>query len=160
MVSSKLQAYIVLNHAFADGQALGILLKAWPEASTALFKISRKIPSPMFCCYNSLTRSLDSVLSSAQGGDLPVPFLAVMFARTEQERGGESLQRWQEAMSPKPHSQGCFTLRPKLRRKLHPPSGQDWSHGPGLPLRGTSPGTQRCFWEEKGKGTRLQAISG
>lgn len=41
-------------------------------------------------------------------GELPVRSLAVTFARTEQELGGESMQWWQEAMTAKPQS--CFML--------------------------------------------------
>lgn len=125
-------------------------------------KRNQKIPSPTFCCCTVL-RGHWTPFPPLPKGDLPVPFPAVMFARTEQARGGESVQWWQEAMSAKPHSQGCFMSGQNSgENAIIPPhpSGQDWSHVRGLPPGGTSPGTQECFWAEMGKGIRLQAISG
>lgn len=130
--NSRWQAGLVLNHDFADGQALGLSLKAWPEASSALLKINQKIPSTVFCCCTVL-RGHWTPFPPLPKEDLPVPFPAVAFARTEQALGGESVQWWQEATSAKPHSQGCLLhVGPKLRRKLHPHSGQDWSHVRGV----------------------------
>lgn len=85
----------------------GLLLKSRPEASPELFKLNQKILSPEFCCCTVLQGHWNP-FPPLPKGDLPIPFPAVMFARTEQQLGGESVQWWQEAMSAKPHSQGCF----------------------------------------------------
>lgn len=70
--SSRQQVRIARSHAPVDRQALGLLFKAGPYVSAALFKVSQKRPTrPWVWLLHSLTRSSDSV---PQGrSSCPVP---------------------------------------------------------------------------------------